>query len=77
MPVVIDYHEHSEAIAWDTGAPGLHDFLRVLGRASTATVSVHVLDPLEPHDDRKTLARAAAEAIERALAASANSRPAL
>jgi 1-acyl-sn-glycerol-3-phosphate acyltransferase len=77
VPVAIDYHEHREIVAWDTGAPGLQDFLRVLGRASSATVTVHVLEPLEANDDRKALARAAAEAIEGALAASANSRPAL
>jgi 1-acyl-sn-glycerol-3-phosphate acyltransferase len=77
VPVVIDYHEHRETIAWDTSAPGLHDFLRLLGRSSIATVTVRVLEPLPPSDDRKALARSAAEAIEGALAASANSRPAL
>ena len=77
VPVAIDYHEHAEAIAWDTGAPGLHDFLRVLGRASVTTVTVRVLGPLPDHGDRKALARSAAEAIAGALAASANSRPAV
>ena len=77
IPVAIDYHEHAEAIAWNTKAPGLHDFLRVLGRASSTAVTVRVLDPLAEAGDRKALARAAAEAIAGALATSAKSRPAL
>lgn len=77
IPVAIDYHEHRETIAWDTGGPGLHDFLRVLGRASSTTVTVRVLDPLPSNGNRKALAQSAAEAIAEALAASAISRPAL
>ena len=77
VPVAIDYHEHREMIAWDTGKPGLQDFLRVLGREASTRVTVRVLEPLEPHGDRKVIARAAAEAIRQALAASASSRPAL
>ena len=77
VPVAIDYHEHREMIAWDTGKPGLQDFLRVLGRKSSTMVTVRVLDPLDASGDRKALARAAADAIDQALAASALSRPAL
>ena len=44
--------------------------MRVLGRKGTVPVTVHLLEPLPRSDDRKWLANAAREAIERALAAS-------
>ncbi|QIK95433.1 1-acyl-sn-glycerol-3-phosphate acyltransferase [Sphingomonas sp. HDW15A] len=77
VPVAIDYHHHAEVIAWDTDKPGLHDFLRVLGRSASTTVTVRVLEPLPAHGNRKALARSAAEAIAGALATSSTSRPAL
>jgi 1-acyl-sn-glycerol-3-phosphate acyltransferase len=66
-PVAIDYGEAVDAIAWHGGEPGGANVLRVLGMRGTRHVTVRLLDPLEPHDDRKALARAAHGAIANAL----------
>ena len=74
VPVAIDYHDRAEDVAWVTGAPGLQDFLRVLGLPGRTPVTVRVLDPLAPGSDRKALATAAQEAIGHVLAASRATR---
>ena len=70
--VAIDYGEAAPEIAWDQ-EPGKENVLRVLGRTRTIPVTVHLLDPLAPMDDRKALARAASDAIANALASSRRS----
>ena len=77
VPVAIDYHDRAQDVAWVSGAPGLQDFLRVLGLSGRTPVTVRILDPLVPSGDRKALASAAQEAIEGALAASRATRRAL
>jgi len=66
-PVAIDYSAAVDAIAWHGGEPGLANVMRVLGMRGTRRVTVRLLDPLAPHADRKTLARAAERAIADAL----------
>ena len=56
-PVAIDYRDSLDAIAWHSGEPGLANALRVLGMKGTRRVTVRLLDPLPPSDDRKALAR--------------------
>jgi 1-acyl-sn-glycerol-3-phosphate acyltransferase len=65
--VAIDYGPAVDAVAWHGGEPGLANALRVLGLAGTRAVTVRLLDPLPPHDDRKALGRAARAAIAAAL----------
>jgi 1-acyl-sn-glycerol-3-phosphate acyltransferase len=65
--VAIDYGDAVDALAWHGGEPGLANALRVLGFAGTRAVTVRLLDPLPPHDDRKALGRAARAAIAAAL----------
>ncbi len=67
-PVAIDYGEAAAEIAWHEEA-GKDNVLRILGRRSTP-VTVRLLDPLPPMDDRKALAQAAREAIADALTSS-------
>ena len=45
--------------------------LRILGRKGRIAVTVHLLEPLAPSDDRKQLALAAMDSISTALAPSA------
>jgi 1-acyl-sn-glycerol-3-phosphate acyltransferase len=69
-PVAIDYHGTAAMFAWRPGEHGLANFFRVLGRKGRIPVTVRVLDALPPHADRKTLARAAHDAIAAVLAPS-------
>ncbi len=66
-PVAIDYGEHADIVGWHSGEPGMANFKRVLGHRGTMAVSVRLLGPLEPSDDRKILARNAQQAIAAAL----------
>jgi lyso-ornithine lipid O-acyltransferase len=68
-PVAIDYGEAAPRIAWHDEA-GKDNVLRTLGRTRSTAVTVRLLDPLPPTDDRKALAYAAREAIADALASS-------
>ncbi|MGI8704211.1 MAG: lysophospholipid acyltransferase family protein [Sphingomicrobium sp.] len=68
-PVAIDYGEAAPQIAWHQET-GKDNVLRILGRARSTPVTVRLLDPLPPMDDRKELAYAAREAIGDALASS-------
>ncbi|WP_118857664.1 lysophospholipid acyltransferase family protein [Sphingomonas mesophila] len=76
-PVAIDYHGRASELAWIPGEHGLANFLRILGRARRNPVTVRLLDPLEPTDDRKALARAAHDAVAVALAGGETARPVL
>ena len=68
-PVAIDYGDSAPDIAWHD-EPGKDNVLRTLGRTRAVAVTVHLLDPLPPMEDRKALANAAREAIGDALASS-------
>ena len=70
-PVGIDYHGRGGELAWVPGDPGLANFLRVLGLKGRRPVTVRLLEPLPPSDDRKVLAQAAHDSIGQALAPSA------
>lgn len=65
-PVAIDYGPAATEITW-FGKSGKDNVLEILRRSSTLPVTVRVLYPLPPHDDRKQLARMAREEIARAL----------
>ena len=49
---------------------GKENVLRLLGRKGTIPVTVRLLDPLPPSDDRKALSNQAREAIAAALTSS-------
>ena len=66
-PIALDYRESVDAVAWHGGEPGLANALRVLGLKGRRRVTVRLLDPLEPNNDRKALARDAHAAISAAL----------
>ena len=66
-PVALDYRDSLDAVAWHSGELGLANALRVLGMKGTRRVTVRLLDPLAPTNDRKALARAARAVIEAAL----------
>ena len=66
-PAAIDYHDALDAVVWVGGEPGLQNALRVLGRKGTFRVTVRLLDPLDPHHNRKILAQQAHAAIAAAL----------
>lgn len=73
-PVAIDYGEAAPQIGWNEES-AKDNVLRILGRRSPVPVTVRLLDPLPPMDDRKALAHAAREAIGDALASSRRSTP--
>jgi len=68
-PVAIDYYASAPELGWYE-EPGLKNVLRTLGRPQGVRVTVRLLDPLPPMDDRKALAEAARSAIAEALASS-------
>lgn len=67
QPVWIDYGVEAGQIAWFGEESGAANFTRVLARAKPVRVTLHLLAPLGPQErqDRKTIAAAAREAIER------------
>jgi len=69
-PVAIDYEGAAREFGWPEGESGVANFLRLLGRRGTTPVTLHLLPPLPPTDDRKQLARAAHDAIAATLAPS-------
>jgi 1-acyl-sn-glycerol-3-phosphate acyltransferase len=72
-PVAIDYGEAATGIAW-VDESGKENVLGVLGRKGTIPVTVRLLDPLPPNQDRKALSKQAHEAIAAALSSSRRSR---
>lgn len=67
-PVAIDYGAMRAALGWTDGESGKSNALRLLGRRGSFAVTVHLLPPLAPSDDRKLLAATAQTAIAAALA---------
>ncbi len=68
-PVAIDYGPAAAEIGW-VEESGKENVLRLLGRKGTISVTVRLLDPLPPSDDRKALSDQAREAIAAALTSS-------
>lgn len=71
-PVAIDYGEHVGMVGWHGGESGKANALRVLGQRGTMGVTIRLLEPLPPSDDRKALARHAYAAIASALSSVAS-----
>ena len=61
-PVAVDYGPAAPEIGW-FHEPGRSNIMRVLNRAGTLPVTLHVLVPLNRAADRKQLTHAAREAI--------------
>ena len=73
-PVAIDYGHATSEVGWYEES-GKDNVLRILGRRRAIPVTVRLLEPLAPTDDRKALAAAAREAIAAALASSRRPAP--
>ncbi|GGZ06018.1 lysophospholipid acyltransferase family protein [Novosphingobium colocasiae] len=69
QPVWLDYGREVADIAWVGVEPGLDNALRVLARRRPVTLTLHFLLPLEPaaRANRKTMAKAAQDAIQAAI----------
>ena len=70
QPVAIDYGPAMLSLGWTEGEHGVANALRILGRKGRITATVRLLEPLDPSLDRKTMAKAAHNAIAAALAPS-------
>ena len=66
-PVAVDYGDHADVVGWHSGERGMANVMRVLGHRGTMPVTVRLLEPLLPTDDRKALARHARQSIASAL----------
>ena len=66
-PTALDYGDYADLVGWHSGEPGLANFRRVLGHRGTMAITIRLLDPLPPDQDRKALARHARQAIAAAL----------
>jgi 1-acyl-sn-glycerol-3-phosphate acyltransferase len=66
-PVAVDYGDHADVVGWHSGEGGIDNFKRILGHRRTMAVTVRLLDPLPPTDDRKALARQAQQSIAAAV----------
>ena len=66
-PVAIDYGAMRAALGWSDGERGKANALKLLGRRGSFPVTVRLLAPLPPGEDRKAMARDARAAIEAAL----------
>ncbi|MFL6737867.1 MAG: lysophospholipid acyltransferase family protein [Sphingomicrobium sp.] len=66
-PVAVDYGEFADLVGWHSGERGMTNFKRVLGHRGSIPVTVRLLEPLPPSDDRKVLARNARQSIAAAL----------
>jgi 1-acyl-sn-glycerol-3-phosphate acyltransferase len=73
QPIAIDYGAAAEEIAWIGNEPAKANARRIFSRKGTVPVTLHFLEPIDPHDvaDRKALAEAARLEIIAALDASA------
>lgn len=71
QPVLLDYGPEAAELAWVGDEHGLHNFLRILARRRTVRLEVHFLAALEGEalGNRKAIAAAAREALQRRLAA--------
>jgi 1-acyl-sn-glycerol-3-phosphate acyltransferase len=70
QPVAIDYGRLAPEFGWPSEETGVANFLRLLGRRGTVSVTLHYLPPLSGELDRKQMASAAHDAIATALAPS-------
>lgn len=70
QPVLLDYGEEAERIAWVGDEHGVDNFLRILARSRPLDLTIAFLAPLsgEALTNRKTIAAAAREAMLRELA---------
>jgi 1-acyl-sn-glycerol-3-phosphate acyltransferase len=66
-PVAVDYGEHADVVGWHSGERGMANVMRVLGHRGTMPVTIRLLGPLPPDQDRKALARHARQSIASAL----------
>jgi 1-acyl-sn-glycerol-3-phosphate acyltransferase len=66
-PVAIDYGDYADVVGWHSGERGMANFKRVLSHRGTMTVTVRLLHPIPPSDDRKSMARHARQSIAAAL----------
>ncbi|MGE5952899.1 MAG: lysophospholipid acyltransferase family protein, partial [Qipengyuania vulgaris] len=71
QPVVLDYGENSEELAWVGEESGLHNAMRVMARRGTFRLTIAYLEPFSPeeHRGRKAIAAKAREEIEEQLVA--------
>lgn len=69
QPIVIDYGPVAEWIAWLDQETGISNARRIFARPGTFTVTLHFLDPFDPHDvgGRKAIAAEARRQIETKL----------
>ncbi len=69
QPVVLDYGENSEEIAWVGEESGLHNAMRVMARKGSFPLTLYYLEPFSPveHRGRKAIAAKAREEIEAQL----------
>ena len=66
-PVAVDYGELADVVGWHSGERGMANFRRVLGHRGTMAVTIRLLAPLPPDENRKALARHARQSIASAL----------
>ena len=71
QPVVLDYGEYSEEIAWVGEESGLHNAMRLMARRGSFRLTIHYLDPFSPEEyrGRKAIAVKARGEIEKQLIA--------
>ncbi len=71
QPVVLDYGENSEEIAWVGEESGLHNAMRVMARSGSFKLKIYYLEPFSPEDfrGRKAIAAKARDEIEERLLA--------
>lgn len=67
-PVAIDYGAMRRSLGWTDGESGKVNALRLLARRGHFAVTIHLLEPLLPGEDRKAMARDAQAAIAAVLA---------
>jgi 1-acyl-sn-glycerol-3-phosphate acyltransferase len=69
QPVAIDYGEEAHDIAWVNDEPAGANATRILNRRKPIAVTLHFLEPIDPHQagDRKTLARRVEQEIAAVL----------
>ncbi|WP_221712531.1 lysophospholipid acyltransferase family protein [Sphingobium xanthum] len=70
QPVVIDYGDAAQLVAWADGESGIANARRILGARGRRTLTLHFLEPFDPgdHPDRKALSAESRARIEAALA---------
>ena len=71
QPVVLDYGENSEEIAWVGEESGLHNAVRVMARRGRFPLTITYLEPFSPEEfrGRKAIAAKARQEIEEQLVA--------